>query len=94
MKFPQWVDDPKHSDAVRASNRLKFILNFLCLQVGPRASVRELASICRLDCSVLSKFISRGYFSINSALKVEATFGKPGLADDLTNPLEIKTPNV
>jgi len=72
--YPEWVNKGRGKQ-VRASNRVRYIINRLAAEVGPKNSIRAIADAIKMDYSTLCVYMIRGYFSPRTADKLEKCFG-------------------
>lgn len=88
MHFPDRITVLPHEK--QAAARLRFILMLVALEFTEHPSMRKVARVIGCDNATLSIYIKRGAFTINMATKIEETFKKPGLGEQLVNPMGIK----
>lgn len=90
MKFPKWVNGPRSTRQDRASNRLRYLILRLALELDRDNTLQKVAAKVGVSHSVISLYITRGQFSSSLATKFEDTFGRDLCPNEwLRNPLSI-----
>jgi predicted transcriptional regulator len=90
MKFPPWVRLAK-TPQKQAEARLQYLIHMAALQTAKGGSLSVFAKLVGLDRTLIYKYIKRGSFSLQSAMKISAYVGENVLPHTaLTAPLSIE----
>ena len=90
MKFPKWVNKPGTTKQEIASNRLRYLILKLALEIDRDSTLQKVADRIGSSHSVISVYIARGKFSPVMATRFEDTFGRDMCPNEwLRNPMSI-----
>lgn len=76
MIFPKWVNKPGTTKQERASNRLRYLVLKLALELDRKNTLQVICDRTGYSHSVISLYINNGKFSPAAAIKFEDTFGR------------------
>lgn len=90
MQFPKWVSPPGATKQERASNRLKFLMGMLATQYSREGTLMAVVKAIGMSHTTCCNYIARGSFSANTALRIEALFGRKVVQNEwLRDPMSI-----
>lgn len=75
MKFPQWVDDPKHDNLQRTQARLSYLIGDAAARMCQNGSVRKLAERAGVDRTTIYYAIRAGEVGESLAAKLQEGAG-------------------
>lgn len=90
MIFPRWVHKPGTTKQEKASNRLRYLVLRLAIDLDKDATLMKVAEYVGFSHSYISLHITKGYFSASLATAFEDKFGRELCPNEwLRNPLLI-----